>query len=69
LKSIINITFKNNIMMRILVIELLNTILTLQCHGLCTTRQRCLPHVAEVRAMHGSVAPGFSSYFELLFFT
>jgi hypothetical protein len=39
------------------------SLLTLQRRGLCTAWQRCLPHVAEVRALHGSVALSFSSYF------
>jgi hypothetical protein len=41
----------------------LNAGLTLQRRGLCTARQRCLPHVAKVCALHGSVALSFSSYF------
>jgi hypothetical protein len=35
--------------------------LTLQRRGLCTAQQRCLPHVTEVCALHGSVALSFSS--------
>jgi hypothetical protein len=39
------------------------TKLALQRRCLCTARQRCLPHVAEVCALHGNVALSFSSYF------